>query len=1353
MVWMIKEADAKRIRSDKIQALKNNVQDFLLFGNVYSTLFSVEKIDLDKLETNEYAHFTGRDTEKLTRKCLETLKDTITTLSESKIRDLKEACRDFHHSHRDKSSYMHSFFEQIASLLWKPNDKETSGLEKRRNESVTTKASFKAQTAKSTNSPFKGSDMIEVETYSAVDTEKFLSQYDDETPKKPSMAKGDEGVVINILEKAEKSTNIDFEELIEELERLKAKHEKSPSATKLSGLFVDSKKLVEKIKCAIDAVILKKGVDEEGRVIPYSQLERIVQRIEEVGLPSKTGLCRILSTWYSKAQNARKDYYRVYEKKKDKLNIPDIDKIRIEELIVKNRVKPSYEEAKEILATLKSVKQFTALKDEVEVVEKDMEVFEDLALNVEGVIKKYSPLFEKYIIAKEKYTKHIFEVSSEESAREVEEIKEALKSKRDSIKKDLDKLKRDLAASPLRRKSEEMSIKIFSWLCETVIFISGVGRKADKEIVEKMIKIGKELELEKDTRIEKVIRLLKLQLSNAQSIKEFVEKMRKNEASVTADEVREKKIELQDCQVLLLTEEDILESYKTAPLPQKGKESKSKEILMKDRTNLMKTEDHPPREYRIRGLEDSMDSNRFKENKAKDEDSLSSLLPGTQIPARILTPAKTAAPGPKDDDENSRGSSLSAELLAGPKVPEGTILRIYEGCVEDVDEKEYQKLGLYTCDSFDIVDKIPQINSGEEGKLRITRKVPNEKFGEYLTFTFTNRLKKSEKVIAGWIESHISIYQSRCDQIAKELLANEVVAVCEYTESSRVFLMHKNQMKDDWKTQLNFREKKVNKGSNPSLFFILVHKPYKLKGDAKMIVPEAVTASSEKNTPHSRGVDKSHHMLSATTDNTDNVVTGKEMEEEDGDNSSIEPSPEKEEIEVEEFGQEYTNTNKSVVTESLPAESSGWGENAKKNENMERETRLMLGEDEWTLNAKLGENSINGKRGFEYYEQLRAAKKTPAPTKQQREEAQQEDEEEDDDVEKVEKKVKREETDYKQLIDKLHELDQEEIMEIAKGLDNAGREAIIQLLVQAEKDADADEETHTENKRLISILTPTKDMKEFQSTDPIVVHRTPPKNEETAAPAQKDPIIVQKPATPSSMLNVFNTPTRASAQKPVNFNIQRSPCADIFEMGNAIAAIRERNENSPNRSPGSHRSDGSPAFGGRHSPLGSFGAVTARKNDAPLGNLLSAQVTRMPSASKSDSANYKRSAEDKIGGGSRSVENKIGEANGNQVPPQFPFFQEFLNLQSATAIQNVNECTLGFAQQQGNPMNEEIPEEGDEEKENVAIEEEEAQGFLNANNGVEGGNQPNKWDQIIGHLIQQVMPQASGNFNQYPYNN
>ena len=1284
MVFIINDAKAKKVISEKIQAVKRNVDDFVLFANVYSILFSVEKIDLDKLEHNDYPHFDGRNTDQLTKKCIETLRDTIPTLSGSKVRDLTETCVQFHNSRRDKSSYMHSFFEQIANII---NGKESSGLEKRRNESITTKASFKAQTAKSNTSPYKGSDMIEVETYS----EKFLSQYDDVPSNKPSMAKGDEGVLLNILEKAEKSTNVDFEDLIEELERLQAKHEKSPSATKFSGLFTDSKKLVEKIKCAIDAVILKKGLDEEGRVIPYNELERVAKKIEELGLPSKTGLCRVFTTWYSKAQNARKDYYKVYERKKDKLKIQDIDRARIEELAAKNRVKPSYEEAQETLATLKSVKQFTTLKDELEVVEKDLEIFEDLAICVEGLNKKYSPLFEKYILAREKYTKHIYEVNSEESSRELDEKKEDLKAKRDSIKKDLDKVKKDFAACPLRRKSEELSLRIFSWLCETVFFMSGIGMKASRETVELMIKIGKELESEKDTRIEKVIRLLKLQLSNAQSIKEFVEKMRRNEASVTTDEVYEKKIELRDCQVLLETEEIVLAGYKTAPLPPRGKESRNKEILMKT------------------------------------EDSL--LVPGTQIPARILTPAKA----PKQDDENSRGSSLSAELLAGPKVPEGTILRIYEGCIEDVDEKEYQKLAIYTCDSFDIVDKIPQINSGEEGRLRITKKVPNDKFEEYLGFTLTNRHKKSEKVIAGWIESHISIYQSRSEQIAKELLANEVVAVCEYNQSSRVFLMHKNQMKDDWKTQLGFKEKKVNRGTNPSLFFILVHKPYKMKGDAKMIVPETVTAatSSEKNTPNSHGVNKSHHMFSATTDNT--AMTGKEMEEEeDGDNSSIEPSPEKEE-EAQEVGQEeYTNTN---ITESLPVESSGWGENTKKNENMERETRLMLGEDEWTLNAKLGENSLNGKRGREYYEQLRAAKKTPAPTKQQREEAEQEDEEDEEDVEKVEKKVKREEADYQKLLDKLHNLDQEEIIEIAQSLDNAGRDAIIELLKQAEKDADADEETHTENKRLMNILTPTKDMKEFQSTDPIIVHRTPPKNkEETVSPAQKDPIIVQKPTTPSSMLNVFNTPT-----KPVNFNIQKSPCADIFEMGNAIAAIRERNENSPNRSAGSHRSDGSPAFGGRVSPLGSFGAVTARK-DGPFGNLLNAPVAKVPSASKSDSSHYKRSTEDKIGGGSKSVENKTGEANGNQVLPQFPFFQEFLNLQSAHGIQHINENTFGYAQQQNNPMNEEIPED-DEEKENVAIEEEEAQGFLNTG--------AINWDEAVGNAIKQLQ----GNFKQYHYNN
>jgi len=418
-------------------------------------------------------------------------------------------------------------------------------------------------------------------------------------------------------------------------------------------------------------------------------------------------------------------------------------------------------------------------------------------------------------------------------------------------------------------------------------------------------------------------------------------------------------------------------------------------------------------------------------------------------------------------------------------------------------------------------------------------------------------------------------------------------------------------MKDDWKSQLNFKEKKISKGSNPSLYYILVHKPYKLSAteQAKMIVPETVTASSEKNTPNSRSLvgGKSHHMLSATTDNT--MIEIEKENDNDG-SSSIEASPD----------HDVGAIVESVVEENTRTESGGWEENVKKNEeNMEREERLMLGESEWTLNAKLEEStSINGKRGFEYYEQLRSSKK-PTPVA--------EEEEEEEEVEVVEKRVKREEGDYQKLVERLHELDQDEIIEIAKGLDNAGRDAIIQLLMQAEKDADASEDTHTENQRLISILTPTKEMK--KSNDPIIIiqkQKTPPVKVKKESVTSNDPIIIQKPATPSSMLNLLNHET--------------SP----YKIG------------------------GSPHFGDNN-------------RMRSIGNLLNAPLTKIPSASKSESAYYKRSIEDKQG--SKSVENKIGDSH---QPFVFP---DFLNLQSAPVNLQINEGTFGF---NGNQMIEETNE-------------------------------------------------------------
>lgn len=155
-------------------------------------------------------------------------------------------------------------------------------------------------------------------------------------------------------------------------------------------------------------------------------------------------------------------------------------------------------------------------------------------------------------------------------------------------------------------------------------------------------------------------------------------------------------------------------------------------------------------------------------------------------------------------------------------------------------------LSFYTCDSLAAVTVIPQIVETGPPEIKMEGKISMNRFETYMALAFNQYEKKVEKMISGWIESSISIYQSRCDQMAKELLEAQKVSMASYNTSSKIFFLHKDQIPDTWKSKLNFRIKLLRKNSNPSLCFIIVHKPYKVKQPLKYIEPKTVFASEDK---------------------------------------------------------------------------------------------------------------------------------------------------------------------------------------------------------------------------------------------------------------------------------------------------------------------------------------------------------------------------------------------------------------------------------------------------------------------------------------------------------------------------
>ena len=104
-------------------------------------------------------------------------------------------------------------------------------------------------------------------------------------------------------------------------------------------------------------------------------------------------------------------------------------------------------------------------------------------------------------------------------------------------------------------------------------------------------------------------------------------------------------------------------------------------------------------------------------------------------------------------------------------------------------------------------------------------------------------------IVSGWIESHISIYHNVFEKYGRELLNSSKVGMTKYMNCSKIYFLHKDQMRPEWYERLNFKIEKIQKNSQPNLYFIIMYKPEKAKGLIKTLDPDIVISFFQgKNT-------------------------------------------------------------------------------------------------------------------------------------------------------------------------------------------------------------------------------------------------------------------------------------------------------------------------------------------------------------------------------------------------------------------------------------------------------------------------------------------------------------------------
>jgi len=153
------------------------------------------------------------------------------------------------------------------------------------------------------------------------------------------------------------------------------------------------------------------------------------------------------------------------------------------------------------------------------------------------------------------------------------------------------------------------------------------------------------------------------------------------------------------------------------------------------------------------------------------------------------------------------------------------------------------KTEFFTCDPYNVVNTLPQIVKVGHASLKITGKFSLSKFQAYFNKclnNFTTKKVKEEVVVSGWIESHVEMYQKELEDIASDLDNLNKVIMINYNESSKIYVLTNKQFNPQWRRLLDFRFKKVQKDSRPYLYYIIIHKPYKLAHDTVSLVPDPV---------------------------------------------------------------------------------------------------------------------------------------------------------------------------------------------------------------------------------------------------------------------------------------------------------------------------------------------------------------------------------------------------------------------------------------------------------------------------------------------------------------------------------
>ena len=315
---------------------------------------------------------------------------------------------------------------------------------------------------------------------------------------------------------------------------------------------------------------------------------------------------------------------------------------------------------------------------------------------------------------------------------------------------------------------------------------------------------------------------------------------------------------------------------------------------------------------------------------------------------------------------------------------------------------EYEKnrrpiqVDLLTRDDFDIVNKVPIL--GEEGSLKMQKKFSFMQFSEYLNNVLEESERNNERiVISGWMEFRISVYQSSYEQFAQDLLKSEKIGTIAYDNSARIVFLHKDQLRE-WKDRLNVHVKRTQMKSEPIIYFIIVAKPEKFTERTRFITPKIVTSDTG-----------STGKLSARRkDSLDSL----ESEEEKSEPSSIEDFEE-------DFGAEILDEGSSIS--SLHE-----GMEEEEEEEAYEETRAPF-----TRRPNRGSYGYN-KRNYEEFEDEDFSKDL-APMK----------------------KVKFDilpEMEKEEIVEKLQEMEPEEITYFAANLDPRHRHIIMEYLMQLENE-------------------------------------------------------------------------------------------------------------------------------------------------------------------------------------------------------------------------------------------------------------------------------------------------------------